>query len=184
MIAADFANVAYAAYCVFLYYTGVRRREALRVSAIQFSRDGDALYCDVGKRLKHGPVLAPLKLPADAWHMDKLLQAVEQAKSAGKYVFVWWKGNRETVEKPVFPFCPRTAYTVACRVFAYCHHARLSRITSFFSPHPELGRPQGYSIAEVQNWTGLTLKALNYYIGLAQTGEMGMGMKQRTEPER
>lgn len=177
---ADFDNIAYAAYPVLLYYSGVRKREALRAAARQFTREGDTLFFDVGKRLKRGPTLAPLPLPATAWHMDKLLAAVDAAKGAGRYIFRWSKKEVDTIEQPVFPFCPRTAYNVASQVFAYCHHARLSRITWFFSPHPELGRPQGYSVAEVQNWTGLTLRALNFYIGLAKTQEMGEGMKQQT----
>ena len=178
---ADFDNVAYAAYPVLLYYSGVRKREGLRTSAGQFTQQGDTLFWDVGKRLKHGPKLAPLPLPATAWHMDKLLTAIENAKQSGRYTFRWNRLEADTVDQPVFPFCPRTAYTVASQVFAYCHHARLSRITWFFSPHPELGRPQGYSIAEVQNWTGLTLNALNFYIGLAKTEEMGRGMAQLQE---
>jgi len=33
------------------------------------------------------------------------------------------------------------------------------------------------SIAEVQNWTGLTLGALNYYVGLVELKRMGETLK-------
>ena len=43
-------------------------------------------------------------------------------------------------------------------------------------PHPEVGRPRGFSIPEVRTITGLSLAALGYYIGLADTADIGRAM--------
>jgi hypothetical protein len=41
----------------------------------------------------------------------------------------------------------------------------LSRITKFFV--------DGYTIAQVRSWTGLSLAALEYYVGIVDTQKMG-----------
>jgi len=56
------------------------------------------------------------------------------------------------------------------RVFAYPHYHRLTRITQFFL--------DGHTIAEVKSWTGLTLKALDYYVGLVSIHKMGKSLKK------
>jgi len=61
------------------------------------------------------------------------------------------------------------------RVFKYPHYFRLSRITNFFL--------EGWNIAQVRTWTGLSLKALNYYVGLVDITKMGetLGQNRRIQ---
>lgn len=174
------------AYPVLLNYSAVRKVEGWRALWDQFTPEGDFLYFDVGPRLKKlrrtkkGKRLSeqrfqellkqkkaaistpPLPLPIDAPYMAELLRVIDRAQ--------------EREDKRLFPFSQKTAYNIIDRVFGYCHLFRLSRITWFFLPHPELGRPRGFSIPEVKNWTGLSLQALDYYIGLADMSDMGRAM--------
>jgi len=160
MDSGKFVNSKHRAYCILLYYSAVRKMEALRTVREQFQVTRDTIFWDVLKRLKHGMQTPPLPLPLDAPFMVQLKDAVERTEAG----------------KRVFPYSPRTAYNIVARAFKYPHLFRLSRITWFFSPHPELGRPAGFSIAEVRNWTGLSLKALDYYVGLVQLKEMGIAL--------
>jgi hypothetical protein len=52
--------------------------------------------------------------------------------------------------------------------FKYPHYEGLNRVTTFFK--------EKRSIAEVQNWTGLSLQALDYYLGLVSIEEMARSM--------
>lgn len=179
-----FTISAHRAYPVLLYYSAVRKLEALRATRDQFTVLNDDVFFDVGPRLKKirrshaGLVLSeaeyqavlkkrrdkittpPLPLPRDAPFMDELVQRIDATK----------EGER------VFPWSPKTAYNIIDRVFAYPHLFRLSRITWFFLPHPEVGRPRGFSIPEVRTFTGLSLAALDFYIGRADVADMGRAM--------
>lgn len=173
---------------VLLYYSAVRKLEALRPIRDQFELKGNNLMFDVGPRLKKirrtyrgKPVTdatyekrlrqikdrittPPLPIPIDAPFMDHLLRKIANTPY----------GER------VFPYSPRTAYNILDRAFdRYPHFFRLSRITWFFMPHPEVGRPRGFSIPEVRSFTGLSLAALDYYIGLADMADMGRAMYQQ-----
>ena len=55
--------------------------------------------------------------------------------------------------------------------FNYPHFFRLSRITNFFD--------EGWTIAQVHSWTGLSLKALDYYVGLVDVKRMGESLGQK-----
>lgn len=146
---------------VLYYYSAVRKLEGLRVVREQFRIHQDFIYFDVGPRLKHSKQTPSLPIPKNAPYVDELEDAIIATARGEK----------------VFPYSPRTAYNIVARVFdKYPHWLRLSRITWFFSPHPEINRPNGFSIAEVRNWTGLTLNALNYYVGLAQLDAMGKAL--------
>jgi hypothetical protein len=178
-----FVNQKHKAYCILLYYTGIRRGEGVLLIRDQFRLLPNQLLVDVffprpqtkkvkqpdghfkrvptGKtvfeRFKHSIRTPPIPIPLTAPYADLLEDVVVQTK----------KGEC------VFNFCSRTAYNVVRRAFKYPHYFRLSRITWFFMPHPEIDRPQGFSIAEVHSWTGLSLKALDYYLGLVSVGKMG-----------
>lgn len=179
------AQEIHKAYLVILYYSAVRKTEALRAIKEQFKTANGFLYFDVGPRLKKirrskkGKKLTqatidahfkkrmasittePLPLPLDAPFMDILVKQIEATEEG----------------KRVFPFSPKTAYNIVDRAFVgYPHLFRLSRITWFFLPHPERGFPRGYSIPQVRNWTGLSLAALDYYIGRADISDMGRAM--------
>lgn len=132
-----------------LYYTGIRRGEALRAKKEQFRLYYRKIYFDVGKRLKHGIKTPALIIPLKAPYADEIWYAVEHTEP----------GHR------VWPYSDKTAYNIVRRAFnTYPHHLRLSRITKFFL--------KGYTIPQVHSWTGLTLKALNYYVGLVDVKKM------------
>lgn len=147
-----FINDNHKAYVVVLYYTAVRKTEARRAVKEQFQITKDKLIFSVGKRLKHGIETPPLSVPLNAEYMELVVNEIEKAKS----------GER------VFQFCDKTAYNVVHRVFHYPHFFRLSRITNFFL--------EGWTIAQVHSWTGLSLKALDFYIGLVDIEEMGKSL--------
>lgn len=172
------------AYPVVLYYSAVRKLEALRATKDQFTFTEAEVYFDVGPRLKKirrsikGKPLTedqyqrrlkkyrdkittpPIPLPLKAPYMGLLVKRINETEDGGL----------------VFPWSPRTAYNIIDRAFAYPHLFRLSRITWFFLPHPEVGRPRGFSIPEVRTFTGLSLAALDFYIGRADVADMGRAM--------
>ena len=145
-----FCSKKHRGFSVLVYYSGVRRLEALRPVKEQFQITETAVFFDVLKRLKHGIETPPLKIPRDAAFVEELVQAIQETK----------------LGKRVFPYSKRTAYNIIDRVFnRYPHFFRLSRITNFFA--------EGWTIAQVKSWTGLTLQALNYYVGLVDIAKMG-----------
>lgn len=184
MTTGHFAIEPHKAFPVLLFYSAVRKWEALRVLKEQFTITDKSLIFDVGPRLKKirrtrkGQVLSdeefakvlsrrrakittpPLPLPIDAPFMEHLVKRIEAVE----------------VGERLFPWSPATAYNIIDRAFAYPHLFRLSRITWFFLPHPEVGRPRGFSIPEVRTFTGLSVGALDYYIGLADVSDMGRAM--------
>lgn len=150
-----FHKPTHRSFVTLLYYTGVRRWEALRATPEQFQITEETVYFDVLKRLKHGKTTPPLPIPRSAKYVELIVRDVRDTKP----------------KKRIWRFCPATAYNVVRRVWDnYPHHLRLSRITNFFTPD-EQGKSR--SIAQVQTWTGLTLGALNFYVGLVELRGMG-----------
>lgn len=148
---AKFAKPSHRAFVALLYYTGVRRGEALRAVKEQFWIKDGFLYFDVGRRLKGGKTTPPLNLPLNSPYVLEIWQTVQKTR----------KGER------VFPFTGRTAYNIVFRVFGtYPHHLRLTRITDFLM--------KGFSVAEVKSWTGhKTTSALDRYVGIVDVQKMG-----------
>lgn len=144
-----FITKQHKAYAVLLYYSGVRKKEGLRAVREDFQITPDAIMFDVGDRLKHSKKTPALKIPLAALGASELKQAIERTP----------KGKR------VFPYSDKTGYNIIRRVYKYPHWFRLSRITHFFL--------EGWTIAQIRTWTGLTLDALEYYIGLVDTQKMG-----------
>lgn len=144
-----FVNRNHRAYCILLYYTGIRKSEALKVVRDQFTLQPDKLMFDVGDRLKHSKKTPALPIYLNHQFVNELEDVVLSTS----------KGKR------VFPYCAMTGYNIVRRAFKYPHYFRLSLITKFFQ--------QGYTIAEVRSWTGLSLKALDYYVGLVAIDKMG-----------
>jgi hypothetical protein len=87
--------------------------------------------------------------------METLINAIEGTKPGQK----------------VFPYSPKTAYNIVHRAFKYPHLFRLSRITNFFL--------EGWTIAQVHSWTGLTLNALEHYIGIVDIQLMGESLNKK-----
>jgi len=145
-------------FVAFLHYSALRVSEALELFKEQFHVARNKLYVDVGDRLKHSHTTPPLPLSLDAPFMNVVLECVRQTKD----------------EQRVWGYCRKTGYNIVHRVFYYPHYHRLSRITQFFL--------DGYTIAEVRSWTGLTLKALEYYVGLVSIEKMGDSLGRRQNP--
>ena len=152
-----FVRPLHKAYCVLLYYSAVRKTEGTRPIRDHFQITKDRIFFDVGQRLKHSDKTEAVKILLESPYADLLKEAIESTP----------KGQR------VFPFCAKTAYNIVRRVFKYPHLFRLSRITNFFA--------EGYTIAELHSWTGLSLSALNYYLGLVSTDRMAKSMVKKTE---
>jgi len=148
-----FKKTLHRSFAVLLYYSAIRRAEALRAQPEQFKFTRNALVFEVGKRLKHGINTPPLTIPLKAPSVNELVAAIN-ATPDGERI---WK------------FSPKTAYNAVDRAFGfYPHFFRLNRITNFFLA--------GWTIAQVHSWTGLTLKALDYYIGLVDVSKMGASL--------
>jgi integrase len=140
----------------FLHYSAVRISEALNMKRKDFRLVHDTLYCDIELRLKHSHKTEPIPLPLSAAYVDTIVKSFEGLKP----------------EEKVWPYSRITGWRIVKRVFAYPHYHRLSRITNFFQ--------QGYTIAEVRSWTGLTLKALDYYVGVVAIEKMGKALNNPT----
>ena len=141
-----------------LYYSAIRKSEALRSTKEQFKIFGDRIIFDVGKRLKRGMHTPPLNIPLKAAYADEIVWCVVNTKPKNR----------------VWPYSEKTAYNIVHRVFdVYPHYFRLNRITKFFDA--------GWTIAQVRTWTGLSLKALDFYVGLVDVKKMGesLGMTEK-----
>lgn len=136
-------------YIILLYYTACRNGEINKAIRSQFRILPDKIVFDVGDRLKHSKKTPALPIPLNAPYVIELED----------YIIKLQRDQR------LFSFTKRTGYNIVSRVFKYPHWFRLSRITWFFQ--------QGFSIAEVRSWTGLTLRALDYYVGLTKIETMG-----------
>ncbi|MGA3289817.1 MAG: hypothetical protein ABSD42_06215 [Candidatus Bathyarchaeia archaeon] len=147
-----FVKEDHKAFVALLYYSAVRKSEALRATREQFTITKTDLVFSVGKRLKHGIETPPLKIPLKAPYVDSIVSAIKDTEPG----------------MVVFPYSKKTGYNIVARCFGYPHFFRLSRITNFFS--------DGWTIAQVHSWTGLTLKALDYYIGLVDIDKMGKSL--------
>ena len=121
----------------------------------------DIIYYDVGERLKKQKSwfkqTDPLELPLSAPYMEELERAVESTRA----------------KKRVFPYCRKTGYNIISRVWkGYPHLMRATRITWFFE--------HGWTIAEVRSWTGLSLRALDYYLQKVSIRKMGRSLADQS----
>lgn len=140
---------------VFLHYSALRISEALMRERKDFRITQSKIYVDVPVRLKHSKRTPELRIPLAAPFADELLYAVKNTEPG----------------KKVWPYCRATGYNVVHRVFRYPHLHRLTRITQFFL--------DGYTIPQVKSWTGLSLKALDYYVGLVSVEKMGASLAKK-----
>lgn len=154
-----FCREKHKAFAALLYHTGLRVTEVLRARKEQFSLQDDKIYFDVGKRLKRGIKTASLMIPLDKPSASLIWDAIEDTKP----------------KKRVFPYCRKTGYNIIARVWSYPHHFRLTKITNLLTPRKnERGVTiPGFSIPQLKSWTGLTLGALNFYVGMVDIEEMG-----------
>lgn len=151
-----FVKKEHRAYCILLFYSGVRRTEARRPKRKDFSLQHGLIFFDVGKRLKHSKQTDPIVIPLDAPYAQELWDVIEQTPQGEK----------------VFQFSDKTAYNAVRRVFKYPHYFRLTRITWHFEQHR--------TITQVKSLTGLTLQALEFYAGKVDTLEAGKALSNPT----
>jgi len=153
MTTGTFAKKEHRGYAAGLYYTAVRREELRRAEKEQFKITSTDIIFSVGKRLKHGIETPPLKIPKEALFVDELVNAINDAKPSTR----------------IFKFSAKTCYNIMRRAgFYYAHFCRLGRITNFFL--------EGWTIPQVHSWTGLSLRALNFYLGLVDIDRMGRSL--------
>lgn len=145
-----FVNANHRAYAILLYYTGVRKMEALRAKKEQFNTSPTTLYFDVGQRLKKGLHTAPLPIKKDRPFVDELVDVIRDTKLGDK----------------VFKFSPKTAYLIIDRGFGkYPHYLRMTKITMLFRKR--------FTIDQVRSWSGhKEIGSLNSYVGYANVEEM------------
>src|SRR4030067_2024986 len=149
MESGHFIEDRHRSFCILLFYSGCRRGEALKAKKDQFQITDSAIMFDVGERFKHSKKTPILKLPLKDRYIPELKTAIQSTAD----------GER------VFRYCDKTGYNIVRRAFKYPHLFRLSRITNFFL--------EGWTIAQVKSWTGLSLAALEYYVGVVDTQKMG-----------
>jgi len=190
-----FLKQGHMALCVLLFYTAIRLSEALRVTTSQFklTENKKTILFDVGprmKKIKHKKICPICKTQnaLKALACKQCRSSLEQVKpsAVGKplrtqalpipieapYVIELARAIANTKPtKRVFPYSRKTGYNIVRRAFKYPHLFRLTRITWFFA--------HGWTIDQVRSWTGLTLAALEYYIGTADIGRMGKSMAKR-----
>lgn len=189
MKVANFIEPSHAGFVVGLYYFAIRKMELLRTLGDQMRvTDTDVIF-DVGPRLKKlrrkqldpktdlmieltdeelEAILKkrkddfstkPLYVPLTAPHIHHLVKCINDTPHGHK----------------IWNFCPKTAYNIVSRAgFNYPHFFRLSRITNFFL--------DGWTIAQVRSWTGLSLAALEHYVGIVDIIKMGRSMGKRRGP--
>ena len=157
MHSGHFVRKKHRGFCVLLYYSAVRKMEALRALREQFTIEPEAILFDVGERLKKQKSwfkeTPPLLLPFKAPFMEDLREAIEHTRT----------------KKRVFPYCSKTGYNIVARVFKYPHLFRLSRITWFLE--------HDWPISKVRSWTGLSLMSLEYYVGIVDIRKMGEDLR-------
>lgn len=150
----------YKSFVVCLYYFGLRVSEVLSLTSDLFYVDEELLTIDVPKRLKHGKKTPPISVGLDKPFVKEIVTTLEKTKPNSR----------------LWDFSRVTGWKVVVRAFdRYPHYFRLNRITQLFSPSKT--RPSGYSVKEVKSWTGLTLQALDYYIGLASSERIAEGLE-------
>lgn len=193
IVSGDFKKERHKAYAVLLWYSGVRKREALKVTRDQFSRlpDGDILF-DVGERFKKTKWRKTCPKCLDPWNSPKAsfckccgadIKEVQPIKIKSKtlrtppltlpvrapHMILLQDAIENTPRgKPLFPYHPNTAYNIIHRVWKYPHLMRLSRISWFLL--------QGWTPLQIKGWTGLSIGSVDYYAGLTDTMKMGKSM--------
>lgn len=161
MQSAEFVKVPqHKALIAVLYYFGIRISEALKLTRESFWIVDDVLYLEVGERLKHSRKTEALRVNIHRPYILDILETIKQTPE-GERLFCF---NRVTGWRIVRKALKR-----------YPHFFRLNRITNMFTPSRD--KPNGYSIGEVRNFTGLSLQSLEYYIGLVSLTQIGEELK-------
>lgn len=160
------------AYFWLLCYCGVRKSEGYERIAEDFKLTDTYLAIDFHQRKKHGAEVDPLELPKDWKGVDKIIQAVEQAKDRNqrtKAVFVYQNHKRVLVRQKahwVFPDIQSTkAWHIVRKVLGsdfYPHYLRLNRLS-------EIGADPTASLLRLKSFSGIrSTKVLDDYLGTSK----------------
>jgi len=137
-----------------LYWTGVRISEALSLTFYDIKLHNEVLYIDFKQRLKGSKQTEPIQIPIDKPYVRDIMYA-------------WWY-SKENPSERIWKMNRSTAYRLVKKHFPYPHYFRLNRVTNLFK--------QGWTIAEVRSFTGLSLQSLNFYIGLVSIENVGRNL--------
>ena len=137
-----------------LHYSGLRRSEIIKPVKEDFYKTKEFLYFNVWVRLKGSKRTVAIPLSLKAPYVDLIVKAVDYTR----------KGQR------VFPYSSMTVYNIVHRVFKYPHLHRLTQITWLIKEH-------GVLIA--RQWTGLSLRTLEYYCELVGLEKVGRSLEGR-----
>jgi integrase len=137
------------AFLCLLYYLGCRVSEGLALRGKDFRVDDKRLYVNI-KRLKHSKQVPANHIRIDRPYIKDIISLI----------------NRTNPRSRLWPFSRITAWRfISKNGFIYPHYWRLNRLSQFLH--------KGYTIDQVKSWCGLTLKALDSYVGLVSTRKMG-----------
>lgn len=186
----EFKKRKHKGYCVALYYYATRKMETGRATPEQFTITKKDIIFNVGVRLKKSkryrvctcgnknsgkaqfcklcgtnisstPLTkitgkdiqtVPLKLPREAAYAEELEWAIQNTPP----------------KQRIWDYDQSTYWRIVSRAFKYPHLFRLSRITNFFA--------DGFTVDQIHSWTGLSLTALNFYLGLTSINSMSKAM--------
>lgn len=138
-----------------LHYSGLRRSEIIKPVKEDFHKTNEFLYFNVWIRLKGSKQTVAIPLGLKAPYVDLIVKAVDYTR----------KGQR------VFPYSSSTVYNIVHRIFKYPHLHRLTQITWLIKTH-------GLLVA--RQWTGLSLRTLEYYAELVNLEKVGRSLEERT----
>ena len=141
------------AFNVTLYYLGCRLTEARNIAQddLLFDQDGGRIFFTI-HRLKKSKQTPPLPLYLDSPFVKEL------------WGFL--------VTSPIQPFkmSRKAGYNIVLNAMGfYPHYYRMNRISQFLKDNK--------SILEIQNWFGISLRAIDYYITMINLEAMGKDLK-------
>jgi hypothetical protein len=188
-----FVSARHKAYAVLLWYSAIREGEGLKAIREQFNRnpEGDIVF-EVGERFKKTRYRKTCPKCLDKWNSSRAsfckccganIKDVQAEKVKTKtvktppltlpmsapHMLILQNAIEETPRgERLFQFSPGTAYNIIHRVWNYPHLMRLSRISWFLS--------HDWTPIQIKSWTGLSLAAIDYYVGLVEVAKMGKSM--------
>ena len=142
------------AFNIVLYYLGCRSTEARNITQddLLFDPEGKRIFFTI-HRLKKSKQTPPLPLYLSSPFISELW----------KFLF------KEGTYQP-FDVSRKAAYNMVRNAMGfYPHYYRMNRISQFLNDNK--------SILEIQNWFGISLRAIDYYITMINLEAMGEDLK-------
>jgi hypothetical protein len=192
-----FKKKRHRAYCVLVFYSGVRKLEGSRTLRDSFTVTRTHIIWNVGPRTKKTKYLKICPNPAckdknsshanfckkcatDLSHVEPIMVRAKTITThplklplATPFMDLLKNAILDTPPgQRVFGYSPRTCYNIFHRAgFHYPHLARLTRISDFLS--------EGWTPQEIHSWTGLSLSAIDYYVALVNIDRMGESLAKK-----